>query len=50
MELNTTQKILKTGYVNPADICITSDGRKAVVPEMMKEQVDGGRVSFLPIN
>ena len=43
-------KILKTGYVNPADICITSDGKNVVVPEMMKEKVDGGRVSFLPIN
>ena len=43
-------KILKTGFVNPADICITSDGKYVIVPEMMKETPDGGRVSFISIN
>ncbi len=43
-------KILKSGFVNPADICITSDGKNIVIPEMMFEKSDGGRVSFLSIN
>ena len=43
-------KILKSGFVNPADICITSDGKDIVIPEMMFEKSDGGRVSFLPID
>ena len=43
-------KIIKSGFVNPADICITSDGRNIVVPEMMFKIPDGGRVSFLPID
>ncbi|OUV03036.1 MAG: hypothetical protein CBC42_04455 [Betaproteobacteria bacterium TMED82] len=51
--INGTQynpEILKDGFVNPADICITSDGRNIVIPEMMFEKSDGGRVSFLSIN
>ena len=44
------KKWLKSGFVNPADICITSDGTNIVIPEMMFEKSDGGRVSFLPID
>ncbi len=42
-------KIIKSGFVNPADICITADGKNIVVPEMMFKTPNGGRVSFLPI-
>ncbi len=51
--INGTQydpKILKSGFINPADICITSDGKSIVIPEMMFKKSDGGRVSFLSIN
>ncbi len=51
--INGTQydpRILKSGFVNPADICITSDGKSIVIPEMMFKKSDGGRVSFLSIN
>ena len=43
-------KILKSRFVNPADICITSDGKDIVIPEMMFENLEGGRVSFFPID
>ena len=51
--INGTQydpKVIKSGFVNPADICITLDGKNIVIPEMMFEKSDGGRVSFFAIN
>mgnify|MGYP001238050623 CR=1 FL=1 len=42
-------KLFKTGFTNPADIDVTSDGKFLVVPEMMKATADGGRVNFIPI-
>ena len=41
--------LLKEGFINPADIDVTSDGKFLVVPEMMKATTNGGRVSFIPI-
>lgn len=42
-------KLVKDGFINPADIDVTSDGKFIVVPEMMKAKPGGGRVTFVPI-
>ena len=42
-------KLVKDGFINPADINVTSDGKFIVVPEMMKAKPGGGRVTFVPI-
>ena len=42
--------MIEQGFVNSADICVTSDEKIIVIPEMMFEKSDGGRVSFLPID
>ena len=42
-------KLVQDGFINPADIDVTSDGKFIIVPEMMKAKPGGGRVTFVPI-
>ena len=42
-------KLVKDGFINPADLDVSSDGKFIVVPEMMKAKPGGGRVTFVPI-
>jgi hypothetical protein len=42
--LGNAKKVIEFRFVNPADICIRSDGKNIVIPEIIIEKSDGGRV------
>ena len=48
--VSNAKKVIEFRFVNPADICIRSNGKNIVIPEIIIEKSDGGRVSFLPID
>ena len=48
--MGNAKKVIEFRFVNPADICIRSDGKNIVIPEIIIDKSDGGRVSFLPID
>ena len=48
--MGNAKKVIEFRFVNPADICIRSDGKNIVIPEIMFEKSDGRRVLFLQID
>jgi len=48
--VGNAKKVIEFRFVNPADIFIRSDGKNIVIPEIIIEKSDGGRVSFFPID